>query len=74
VERVFAAYMFHQHVPHWVRHFARRVIRDSEAGHLDPERLGVARYPRQRPLAELGEGYITTIYVAAVIICVIVSA
>ncbi len=74
VERVFAAFMFHQRVPHWVRHFARRVIHDSEAGHLDPERLGVAHYPRQRPLADLGEGYITTIYVAAVIICVALSA
>jgi hypothetical protein len=68
VERVLVAFMFHQRVPHWVRHFARRVIHDGDAGHLDPERLGAAHYPRQRPLAELGEGYITSLYIVAAII------
>ncbi len=74
VERVFVAYLSRQRVPHWVRHFARRVIQDGEAGILDPRLLGGTDYPRQEPLVESGEGYITTIYIAAVIICVIVSA
>lgn len=74
MERVFVAYLFHQRVPHWVRQFARRVIQDREAGFLDPERLGVGDYPRQKPLAQPGEGYVTSFYVAAVVISVILLA
>ena len=61
-------------MPHWVRQFARRVIQDREAGYLDPERLGVADYPHQRPLANPGEGYVTGLYIAAVVACVILLA
>ncbi len=71
MERVFVAYLFHQRVPHWVRSFARRVLADREAGSLDPDRLGVADYPRLKPLANPGEGYITGLYIAAVVVCVI---
>ena len=74
VERAFVTYLFHQRVPHWVRQFARRVIQDSEAGFLDPERFGVADYPRQKPLANPGEGFVTSLYIAAVITCVILLA
>ena len=71
MERVFVAYLFHQRVPHWVRSFARRVVADRDAGSLDPERLGVAHFPSQRPLANPGEGYVTGLYIAAVVACVI---
>ena len=74
VERVFVDYLFHQSIPLWVRQFARRVVRDSETGGIDPEGLGVAHYPRQEPLPDLGEGYIAAFYIAAVIMCVILSA
>lgn len=74
MERVFVAYLFHQRVPTWVRHFARRVLADREAGSLDPDRLGVAHYPRQKPLANSGEGYVTGLYIAAVVVCVILLA
>ena len=36
LERVFADYMFHQEIPHWVRHFAREVLELRDAGVLDP--------------------------------------
>jgi hypothetical protein len=74
VEQVFVAYLFHQRVPHWVRLFARRVLADRAAGSLDPERFGVTHYPRQKPLASPGEGYVTGLYVAAVVVCVILLA
>lgn len=74
VERVFVAYLFHQHVPHWLRHFARRVIQDSESGMRLPVRPAGADYPSHEPLAEPGEGYVTALYIAAVVLCVMLAA
>jgi len=74
MERVFVAYLFHQREPHWVRQFARRVVQASRTGEVDPERFGVADYPRLKPLASPGEGYVTTLYIAAVILCVMLLA
>lgn len=74
VERIFVAYLFHQKVPHWLRHFARRVVRESERGSIDPRLLADGDYPRQEPLAEPGEGYVTAIYIAAVVIAFLVLA
>jgi hypothetical protein len=74
VERVFVAYLFHQHVPHWLRHFARRVIQDSAGGMHPPAGLAGAEYPRHEPLADPGEGFVTALYIAAVVICVMLAA
>lgn len=32
LERHFVNYLFHQHVPFWVRHYARGVVRDAKTG------------------------------------------
>jgi hypothetical protein len=74
VERVFIVYLFHQRVPHWLRHFARRVIQDSASGAREFGPPDSPDYPRQEPLAEPGEGFVTAIYVAAVVICVVLAA
>lgn len=74
VERDFVAYLFHQRVPHWLRHYARRVIQDSESGRSRPDPPAGDGYSRQEPLAEPGEGFVTAIYVAAVVVCVILVA
>jgi len=73
LERVFVAYLFHQHVPHWLRHFARRVMQDSQGGKHSPGPPIIADYPRHEPLAEPGEGYVTALYIAAVVICVMLA-
>ena len=39
LERVFVAYMFHQVVPPWVRHFCRQTWRCSTATASTPRRL-----------------------------------
>ncbi len=74
VERAFVAYLFHQRVPHWLRHFARRAIQDSESTRRELEPPNGADYPRQEPLAEPEEGFVTAIYLAAAIICVMLVA
>ncbi len=74
VERVFVAYLFHQRVPHWLRHFARRVVRDRSSGEITASLPGGADFTRQEPLIEPGEGCVTALYIAAAIICVILLA
>lgn len=44
LERTFAAYMFQETVPPWVRHAAREVLRRERDGTLDAGALGAVRY------------------------------
>lgn len=37
VDRLFASYMLRNEVPYWTRHFARALLAEDDAGHLDPE-------------------------------------
>lgn len=41
LEKYFAAYMFANHVPGWVRHFARKILKLQAQGQLDPKAFGV---------------------------------
>ncbi len=44
VSRLFTAYMLHNEVPHWTRHFARLVLARAERGALDPDDPAYHRY------------------------------
>jgi hypothetical protein len=49
LERQFAAYMFAQRVPAWVRQFARKILKLQAQGRLDPRSFGVwKRLPSSR--------------------------
>ena len=50
LEPVFVAFLFDHATPHWVRHFARRVLDAAEAGALDRAALGADRFKRVVPL------------------------
>lgn len=65
LDRFFVDYLFHQHVPFWVRHFANRVIRDARAGLVNRRDLGVADYPIQAPASDLGGAYLAVAYVVS---------
>lgn len=41
MERQFAAYMFAQYVPTWVRHFSRKILKLQSEGSLDPNSFGI---------------------------------
>ena len=43
IEKYFAAYMFANRIPSWVRYFARKIIDLHARGHLDPKSFGVWR-------------------------------
>ncbi len=74
LERFFVDYMFHEHVPFWVRHFANRVIRDAGAGRLNRHVLGIVDYPTQEPLPDLGGRYSVIVCFAILILCLFVTA
>lgn len=74
VERVFVDYLFHQRIPHWLRHFARQLVESDATCEREPGPPHRADYPRLEPLAEPGEGCITAIYIAAVLVCVFLAA
>lgn len=49
LENHFAAYMFADRVPHWVRDFARRILELDARGQLDPKSFGIwQRLPSTR--------------------------
>ena len=68
LDRFFVDYLFHQRVPFWVRHFAKRVIRDAEDGRIDRRELGVTDYQTRRPIPEFGRTYLAVTYAAALVI------
>jgi hypothetical protein len=57
MEPIFAAYMFKDVVPPWVRHFARLVERLYRRGVLDRRALGVDRLPSSRHMVTRGMRY-----------------
>lgn len=74
LERFFVDYLFHQHVPFWVRHFAHRAIRDVRAGRLDRRALGIADLPIQEPTPDLGGVYLAVTYVGALVLYLVYAA
>lgn len=67
LERHFAAYMFADQVPHWVRNFARRILDLDAHGRLDPRSFGIwARLPSTRMR------FIAKLYVAVLLLLFLV--
>jgi len=65
LERVFADYMFHEEIPHWVRHFAREVLELRDAEVLEPSSLGAEDFRRQIPLPRrprLTVGFVAVVF------------
>jgi hypothetical protein len=44
VSKFFTEYMLHNHVPHWARHYARRIVDGYERGELDDNAPHFHRY------------------------------
>ena len=72
MEPIFAAYMFKDVVPVWVRHFARLVERLYRRGVLNRRALGVNRLPSSRQMANRGMRY--GVFIIVVLIGLIVLA
>ena len=70
LERTFAAYMFHQNVPVWVRHFSRDVLSRDAAGRLNAAELGALKYRHHSPPHRNGPLYIGLMGAMMVLYCV----
>lgn len=67
LERLFSRYLQEQEVPGFVRHFARRVIDDAEAGRLNRGLLGLHNFRRREALPDLRCGFTVEILSLALI-------
>jgi hypothetical protein len=72
MEPIFAAYMFNDVVPLWVRHFARLVERLYQRGVLDKRALGVDRLPSSAQMVSRGMRY--GVAIVAILTALIVLA
>jgi hypothetical protein len=73
MEPIFAAYMFKDVVPLWVRDFARLVERLYQRGRLDRQALGVHRLPSSRQMVSRGMRYGVFIVVVVTVLIVFVE-
>ena len=51
VAKLFTSYMLHHEVPHWARHYARRVIEGHERGEIDDNAPAFHRYDNDYQLS-----------------------
>ena len=70
LERYFVAYMFHQNVPVWVRHFSRDVLSRDATGKLNAAELGALKYRHHPPPHRNGPLYIGLMGAMMVLYCV----
>ena len=58
MEKIYAAYMFHDTVPPWVRHAAREVINRNNMGLLDAVEFGAADFRRMSKVPKVGRTFL----------------
>jgi len=70
LEETYVSYMFHQTIPHWVRHFTRDVKSQAESGELNAAKLGALDYRRRMPPQRHGGLLIGLMGALTVLYCV----
>lgn len=70
LEGTFVSYMFHQTIPHWVRHFTRDVNTRAAAGTLDAVKLGAVDYRHRMPPHRHGGLFMGIMVALTVLYCV----
>jgi hypothetical protein len=71
LEPYFVRYMFDEEVPTWVRHFARDVEADWNAGRLDKEALGIPKLKGSEKMVHKGVRYAVLLVVVLVSLIVL---
>ncbi len=72
LEYIFANYMFEDIVPHWVRHFTRKIISMFEQGTLNPQEFSIERPKGSYELRCAGIGYTVILSVMVVVFCYLI--
>lgn len=73
LESIFSEYMFEDIVPHWVRHFARKVISCHEDGGIDPAEYNIERPQTTLELRSAGYGYTIILSIVVVVFCIMLT-
>ncbi|MHA1598075.1 MAG: hypothetical protein ACTSV1_05070 [Alphaproteobacteria bacterium] len=68
IEAAFAAYMFHEQVPPWVRHLCRDVLTRQSLNRLDANELGADRYRPRDKVPRVGRLFLA---IAAVLMLIV---
>lgn len=74
LEHIFASYMFEDIVPHWVRHFTRKVLSLFEQGVLDPEMFHIERPVSTLEKRSEGIGYTIILVILLVVFCFLLTS
>jgi hypothetical protein len=74
MEIIFSSYLKELCVPHWVRHFTRKVFSLEEQGILDPEEFNIIRPENTRRNRIRGICYTLLMLAITVIFCIMIVA
>ncbi len=74
MEHIFSAYLKELSVPHWVRHFTRKVFSLEEQGILDPEAFNIIRPVNTRRNRIRGICYTALMLLITTIFCLMIVA
>jgi hypothetical protein len=74
MENIFSTYLKELIVPHWVRHFTRKVLSLEAEGNLDPEEFSIIRPLNTRRNRIRGICYTVLMLAITVIFCLMIVA
>ncbi len=74
LEHIFAEYMFEDIVPHWVRHFTRKIVSLFEKGTLDPCEFDIELPKATLEKRSEGIGYSIILSIILVVFCFLITS
>ena len=73
LEPIFSDYMFLEVVPHWVRHFTRKILFLSEQGELLASNFNIKRTENTVELRSAGIGYSIILTLVVFVFCFLIT-
>lgn len=72
IEAHFANYMFHGHIPAWVRSFSRRIVELHERDELNPRDFGVYQPLPSKRLIRIGQAFSAFLVLTFVVVLIFI--
>jgi len=73
LEHIFSDYMFGDIIPHWVRHFTRKILILSDEGRLHPRDFNIEPQESTYELRSAGIGYTIILTIVVFIFCFLIT-
>ncbi len=73
LEHIFSEYMFDDIIPHWVRHFTRKILSLSDEGRLHPRAFNIEPQEATYELRSAGIGYTVILTIVVFIFCFLIT-